>query len=46
MKFIKGMLVGGLVSASVLMAYTETMGKDNKKMLKKGKQMMKKMGIF
>ena len=46
MKFVKGMIVGGIVSASILMAYTETMGKDSKKMMKKGKQMMKKMGIF
>ena len=46
MKFVKGMLVGSIVSASIVIAYTETMGKDKKKLMKKGKQMMKKIGII
>ena len=46
MKFVKGMLVGSFVSASLVIAYTETLGKDKKKLMKKGKQVMKKMGIF
>ena len=46
MKFIKGMLIGSIVSAGIVIAYTETMGQDNKKIMKKGKQMIKKMGII
>lgn len=46
MKFVKGMIFGTMVSAGIVMAYTETFGKNNKKMMKKGKQMIKKMGII
>lgn len=46
MKFIKGMLIGTVVSAGIVIAYTETMGQDRKKLMKKGKQMIKKMGII
>ncbi len=46
MKFVKGMLVGSIVSAGLVLAYTETMGQDKKKIMKKGKQMMKKIGII
>lgn len=46
MKFVKGMLVGSIVSASIVLAYTETMGQDKKKLMKKGKQIMKKIGII
>ena len=46
MKFVKGMLVGTIVSAGLVIAYTETMGQDKKRIIKKGKQMIKKMGII
>lgn len=46
MKFVKGMLIGSIVSASLVLAYTETMEQDKKKLMKKGKQMMKKIGIM
>lgn len=46
MKFVKGMLVGTIVSAGLVIAYTETMGQDKKRIMKKGKQMIKKMGII
>lgn len=46
MKFVKGMLIGSIVSAGIVIAYSETMGKDKKKIMKKGKQMIKKMGII
>lgn len=46
MKFVKGILVGSIVSASLVIAYTETLGQDKKKLMKKGKQMMKKIGIM
>ena len=39
MKFVKGMIFGTMV-------YAETFGKNNKKIMKKGKQMIKKMGII
>lgn len=44
MKFVKGMVIGGLVSAGIAMMYTDGMNK--KKMMKKGKQIAKKMGIL
>ena len=46
MNFIKGMILGTMVSAGIAIAYTETMGQNKKKIMKKGKQMIKKMGII
>ena len=46
MKFMKGMLIGGIVTAGVAMIYAETMGQNKKKMMKKGKQFAKRMGIM
>ena len=48
MKFIKGMLVGGVVSAGAIIMYKEMYGNNNtkKQMMKKGKQFAKKMGIL
>lgn len=46
MKFIKGMIMGGIVSAGAVMMYKEMSGKDRKQMIKKGKQFAKKMGIL
>lgn len=47
MKFIKGVMVGGLVSAGLVMMCTENNCKINKnKMIKKGKQWAKKMGVL
>ena len=45
MKFVKGMVVGTLVSASIAMMYTETMAMGKKKMIKKGRQFARKMGM-
>ena len=46
MKFIKGMIMGGLLSAGAMYMYNE-MPKSNKKMImKKGKQLAKKIGIM
>ena len=45
MKFVKGVVIGGLLVTGASMMYTE-MGKTNKKkMKKKGRQMIRKMGI-
>ena len=46
MKFIKGMLMGTLISAGVVMMYNETSNMKKNKMMKKGKQFIKKMGII
>ena len=46
MKFIKGMLIGGILTAGVAMAYAETMGQSKRKMIKKGKQLAKRMGVM
>ena len=46
MKFVKGMLMGTLLSAGAMYMYSE-MPKSNKKMImKKGKQLAKKIGIM
>ena len=45
MKLMKGILIGTMVSAGIWMMYNENMI-NQKKVMKKGKQMAKKMGIF
>ena len=44
MKFVKGMLIGTVVAAGVAMLYTDGMI-NKKRMMKKGKAIMKKMGM-
>ena len=45
-KFVKGVVIGGLLVTGAAMMYTE-MGKSTKrKMMKKGRQMIKKMGLY
>lgn len=46
MKFIKGMVLGGIVSAGAVMMYKEMSGSSRKQMIKKGKQFAHKMGIL
>ena len=46
MKFMKGMLIGGIVTAGIAMMYAETMDKNKRRMMKKGKQFAKRMGII
>ncbi|MGN1297927.1 MAG: hypothetical protein ACI4VH_05885 [Clostridia bacterium] len=46
MKFIKGVMIGGLLTTGLVMLYTETGMMNKKNMMKKGKQMAKKMGIM
>ena len=45
MKFVKGVMVGTLVSIGAVWMYSETSNKDKKKMMKKGKQFLKNMGM-
>lgn len=46
MKFVKGMVMGTLISAGLLMMYTENSNMNKNKMMKKGKKIAKKMGIM
>lgn len=46
MKFASGMLVGGMLAVGATVVYNEMVcKKDTKKMIKKGKQFMRKLGI-
>lgn len=45
MKFVKGIMIGTLVSAGVVWMYNETTNKDKKKIMKKGRKFLKEMGI-
>jgi hypothetical protein len=47
MRFMEGMIVGGLLATGATLMYTNNYNKTNpKKMMKKGKQLVKKMGIM
>lgn len=46
MQFVKGMLIGTLLSAGAVIMYSETMNGSKKKIMKKGKKMIHKMGII
>lgn len=46
MKFVKGMVIGGLVTTGIMMMYLENENKAKKKMIKKGRQFVKKLGII
>ena len=45
MNFAKGVMIGTLVSAGLMWMYGETMGKDSKKIVKKGKKFIRQMGF-
>ena len=45
MKFVKGVMIGGLIVTGLAMMYTETGKMSKKKVMKKGRQMIRKMGI-
>lgn len=46
MKFVKGIVMGGLISAGVMMMYNDRNKMKKNKMIKKGRQFIKKMGII
>ena len=46
MKFTKGLLIGGLITAGVLMMCSEDYNMNTKKMTKKGRQFAQKMGLM
>ena len=45
MKFAKGMFMGVIITAGVLMMYADN-NNGKKKIMKKGKQLVRKMGIM
>lgn len=46
MKFIKGAMVGGIVATGIFMMYSENENDSRRKLMKKGKKLMKKIGIM
>lgn len=46
MKFVKGMVIGAVGAAGIAMMYIESNNKMKKNLMKKGKQMAKKIGIM
>lgn len=46
MKFTKGLLVGGLITTGILLMYNDNNMMSKNKMIKKGKQFAKKMGVL
>lgn len=46
MKFVKGVMIGGLITTGLMMMYTESDMMNKKKLMKKSKQFAKKMGIM
>lgn len=45
MKFTKGLILGGIITAGAIMMYTDEK-MNNKKIMKTGKRLMKKIGII
>ena len=46
MKFLIGVLLGTIISAGAMMMYNESMGMNKKQMMRKGRQIAKKMGVM
>ncbi len=47
MKFVEGMLIGGMLTIGATVMYNEMITKkDTRKMMKKGRQFVKKMGLM
>ena len=46
MKFVKGVVVGGLITTGLLMICADSDMMNKKKIMKKGKQFAKKMGMI
>lgn len=46
MKFMHGVMLGTLITAGTMMYYSEGVDNNKKKMMKKGKQIAKRMGIY
>ena len=46
MKFIKGVMIGGLITTGLVIMYAESEKKNKKTMMRQGKKMAKKIGIL
>ena len=46
MKFIKGAMIGSLVATGIFMVYSNNETNTRRKMMKKGKKFVKRMGII
>ncbi len=46
MKFFKGMIIGGMIAAGAAMMCADGMCSNKHKMIKKGKQFARKMGMI
>lgn len=46
MKLVKGIMLGGLITTGLMMMYNETEMINKKKLMKKGKQIARKMRIM
>lgn len=46
MKFVKGILVGSMLTAGIAMMYADNMGLNKNKMMKQGKKLAKKIGMM
>ncbi len=46
MKFVKGMVIGAVGAAGIAMMYIESNNKTKRHLMKKGKQMARKMGLM
>lgn len=45
MRFVNGVAIGALITAGAMMLCSETVNDEKKKMVKKGRQFAKKLGI-
>ena len=45
MRFMKGILIGGILTAGIAMIYAESMEQGKRKVMRKGKQFAKRMGL-
>ena len=45
MRFTKGLMLGTAITAGMMMLYSEGVENSKKKMIKKGKHFMRKMGM-
>lgn len=46
MKFVEGLIIGGMVGTGITLMYSDNHMINSKKLMKKGKQLAKKMGIY
>ena len=45
MKFVKGVMIGPIITAGAMLLYSETVDDEKKKMVRKGKQFARKIGL-